>query len=254
VTLDSGSSPVRPAKKSNGYAGSIGDFAESSQETETAAQRRRCGRARKLQHPLVVSRRVRKPTSFALALGVALLVGGGVGCSSSPSSDPQSSSDRCTLHCEKTLRANCENDHVLVTTCVGQCHRLEVFAEVCGPSLDAYLTCLESLPVACVTGSSDFQISPYVGCRQQVTEFGTCNACVPTPSDDACDTCEIKNCCDEGEILSAEPTAPDWLYCLESCDPNVPTCSTACDDKYPLVRPKAEAVAACKAQSCAAEC
>lgn len=200
---------------------------------------------------MFVSRHVRRPIRFVL--GLALTFSVGAGCSSSSSSDPQSS-DRCTTHCQKTLRANCEYDDVLTELCVSKCHDYDTFVELCGPEVEAYRTCLESLPVACVTGSSDFQVSPYIGCREETTALGACDACIPTPSDTACETCEIQKCCAEDEALSGEPTSPDWVYCRQSCDPEVPECPTACDDEFPLVRPKLEAIEACKAQSCTAEC
>lgn len=152
----------------------------------------------------------------------------------------------CQTMCDNVVSANCANETMV--GCLNECESdiSEIIAE-CPTEISAFLACMSTADISCNTGGEADIVK---ACGVQGFAVSECAACVPSSSDDACETCSKSSCCDERQALYGQADLGAFVECVNACVGET-ACAQGCSSQYPSVAQAFQAMLTCE-QSCAA--
>jgi hypothetical protein len=162
--------------------------------------------------------------------------------------------DVCDELCLKAEALKCvsEDPHA---TCLSKCAQTAgKYGASCTDEYQTVFACmLNKGTFACDgDGKAALQEKLTVLCKSEMQAVVVCGACYPGAEASSCELCKKQNCCSQYTEAYSDPAYIDWLNCPNGCE--TLECQTACDNQYPSVKIKIDAIATCGQSACAAQC
>jgi len=159
----------------------------------------------------------------------------------------------CDSVCEKVIAQGCPNDTLAL--CNTNCEQaFATFNAACPAETGGYLGCLQTRAVLQCGPTGEATADPQqvqTVCPSEVRAQLACTACLPDPSDTACDTCQKTSCCTQWRAAVSHPDVFAFGACLDGCSSSTSTtCTSDCLDRFPSYRQAVQTMVDCRSAQC----
>jgi len=159
----------------------------------------------------------------------------------------------CSGACDKVVALGCKDD--TKAACLAECEGAQKESAECRPKFDALYACVVDNLACGMDGMATISDKELFDvCTDQLLDVEVCSYCQVRATDDACEQCRAKECCDEATAAYTDPNVVPLTECMAGCKNSGEQCLLDCQGKFPDAFAKYVAFMQCEDDGCVKEC